>query len=160
MAKVVRKSSSVALRKSVKQPKVKIVREPLVQPVVATLSRIDKDGIAYVSEEGGVEVAARSTVPLGVHLIGRSALVFFEKGDRALPIITGFIEKPGPFSEVLSADVDGQRLVLSAESEVTLKCGDAKITLTKQGKVLIQGAYVLSKSSGANKIKGASVEIN
>ena len=41
-----------------------------------------------------------------------------------------------------------------------MRCGEASITLTRAGKVLIRGAYVLSRSSGANRIKGAAVEIN
>jgi hypothetical protein len=34
------------------------------------------------------------------------------------------------------------------------------LTLTHAGKVLIRGAYVLSRSSGVNRIKGGSVQIN
>ena len=34
------------------------------------------------------------------------------------------------------------------------------IMLTRAGKVLIRGAYLLSRSSGANRIKGGSVQIN
>jgi uncharacterized protein (DUF2345 family) len=56
--------------------------------------------------------------------------------------------------------VDDQRIVLSAEREITLQCGEASITLTRAGKVLIKGTYVLSRSSGYNKIKGAAVDIN
>jgi hypothetical protein len=32
--------------------------------------------------------------------------------------------------------------------------------LTRAGKVVIKGRYVVSRSSGDNKVKGASVEIN
>jgi hypothetical protein len=38
--------------------------------------------------------------------------------------------------------------------------GQASITLTRAGKVLIRGAYLLSRSSGVNLITGGSVEIN
>ena len=50
--------------------------------------------------------------------------------------------------------------MLTAEREIVLKCGEASITLTRAGKVLIKGTYVLSRSSGYNKIKGAAVDIN
>ena len=40
------------------------------------------------------------------------------------------------------------------------RCGDASITLTRAGKVIIKGNYILSRSSGYNKIKGAAVDIN
>jgi hypothetical protein len=57
-------------------------------------------------------------------------------------------------------DVDGKRLVLTAEREIILRCGDASITLTRAGKILIRGRYLTSESKGYNKIKGAVVDIN
>jgi hypothetical protein len=55
---------------------------------------------------------------------------------------------------------DGKRMLLSAQEEITLRCGQASITLTKAGKVLLSGDYVLSRSRGVNRIKGGSVQIN
>ncbi len=60
----------------------------------------------------------------------------------------------------VEVDADGQRLVVSAQEQLVLRCGKASITLTKAGKVLIQGAYVLSRSTGVNRIKGGSVQLN
>lgn len=60
----------------------------------------------------------------------------------------------------VSVSVDDQRLVLTAEREIVLQCGEASITLTRAGKVVIKGSYVASRSTGTNKIKGAAVEIN
>ena len=56
--------------------------------------------------------------------------------------------------------LDDQRLELRAEREIVLRCGKASITLTRAGKVIIQGAYLSSRSSGVNRIKGGSVQIN
>jgi hypothetical protein len=56
--------------------------------------------------------------------------------------------------------VDGKKVTLTGEEEVTLQCGKASITLTRAGKVLITGDYVLSRSRGVNRIKGGSVQIN
>jgi hypothetical protein len=50
--------------------------------------------------------------------------------------------------------------MVSAKEQLVLRCGKASITLTKEGKVLIQGAYVSSRSSGVNRIKGGSVQLN
>ncbi len=55
---------------------------------------------------------------------------------------------------------DGEELTLSAKRQITLQCGKASITLTRAGKVLIRGAYVSTRSSGVNRIKGGSVQIN
>jgi hypothetical protein len=50
--------------------------------------------------------------------------------------------------------------VLTAQEEVTIRCGEASITLTRAGKVLIKGSYLLSKSTGPNRVKGGSVQLN
>ncbi|WP_431257437.1 DUF6484 domain-containing protein [Roseateles chitinivorans] len=59
-----------------------------------------------------------------------------------------------------SVTVDGERVVLNGAKQVELRCGEASIVLTAAGKILIKGTYVLSRSSGANRIKGAFVDIN
>ena len=50
--------------------------------------------------------------------------------------------------------------MIEADREVVLRCGDASITLTRAGKVIIKGSYILSRSSGYNKIKGAAIDLN
>ena len=60
----------------------------------------------------------------------------------------------------LEVDSDGQRITVSAREQLVLRCGEASITLTKAGKVLIEGTYVSSRSSGVNRIKGGSVQLN
>jgi hypothetical protein len=111
-------------------------------------------------------VAGRTTVSLLRHQIGSSVVVLFEQGDLRRPIVVGVLQDPHalPSAQVpaalVSAQVDDQKVVLTAEREIVLKCGEASITLTRAGKVLIKGTYVLSRSSGYNKIKGAAVDIN
>lgn len=56
--------------------------------------------------------------------------------------------------------IDGKRVVLEGQEEVVLKCGEASITLTRNGKVVIRGKYLLSRSSGVNRILGGSVQVN
>lgn len=56
--------------------------------------------------------------------------------------------------------VDGKRVLLEGHEEVVLKCGDSSITLTKAGKIIIRGKYLLSRSSGVNRILGGSVQVN
>ncbi|TQV76393.1 hypothetical protein FLL45_00040 [Aliikangiella marina] len=63
-------------------------------------------------------------------------------------------------SEVSTALVDGNRVVLEGKDEIVLKCGEASITLTKSGKILIRGKYLLNRSSGVNRIMGGSVQVN
>jgi hypothetical protein len=60
----------------------------------------------------------------------------------------------------VEVDADGQRMLVNAKEQLVLRCGKASITLTKAGKVLIEGAYLLSRSTGVNRIKGGSVQLN
>ncbi|RYG50239.1 MAG: hypothetical protein EOO01_11170 [Chitinophagaceae bacterium] len=56
--------------------------------------------------------------------------------------------------------VDGKRVVIEGQEEVVLMCGESSITLTKAGKVIIRGKYLVSRSSGVNRILGGSVQVN
>lgn len=112
-------------------------------------------------EPGGVP--ARSMVRLGPPDQGAAVALMFELGDPARPCVLGRMAlrpsnaPPPPDVEVAR---DGERIVLRAEQGIVLACGDASITLTRAGKVLIRGEYVLSASTGVHRILGASVEIN
>ncbi|MDX2505188.1 MAG: DUF6484 domain-containing protein [Gammaproteobacteria bacterium] len=63
-------------------------------------------------------------------------------------------------SQVDDVYLDGQRIVLEGKEEIVFKCGDASITLTKAGKILIRGKYLLNRSTGVNRIMGGSVQVN
>lgn len=89
----------------------------------------------------------------------RAAALVFERGDASLPLIVGLVE-PTPAAGVQEVKVDGKRVVLTGEESVELKCGEASITLQKNGKLVIRGAYVETRAKGTNRIKGGSVQIN
>jgi len=117
-------------------------------------------------------VLARTTVALRRSQIGETVVVLFEGGDARRPIVVGVLQTGVPVaaeappaglaaqSLPMTVSADDDRFVVTAEREIVLKCGEASITLTRAGKVLIKGAYILSRSSGYNKIKGAAVDIN
>jgi hypothetical protein len=113
----------------------------------------------------GEVVAARTTFALTRAQRGSTVVVVFEGGDRRRPIVLGVLLDAAPARSASAAvpvtvQADETRLVLSAEREIVLRCGDASITLTRAGKVLIKGTYVLSRSSGYNRLKGAAIDIN
>jgi hypothetical protein len=89
-------------------------------------------------------------------------MLMFENGDPRRPLIVGFVEspEPSPQSPPVEARVDGKRIVIEGEDEVVLQCGEASITLRRNGKVIIEGTYVETHSRGVNRIKGGSVQIN
>jgi hypothetical protein len=60
----------------------------------------------------------------------------------------------------LEAHVDGKRVTIEGADEVVLKCGQASITLRRNGKLIIKGTYVETHATGVNRIKGGSVQVN
>jgi hypothetical protein len=67
---------------------------------------------------------------------------------------------PAPAAHIETIKVDGKRVVIEGQEEVVLTCGESSITLTKAGKILIRGNYLVSRSNGVNRILGGSVQVN
>lgn len=49
---------------------------------------------------------------------------------------------------------------LKADKELILECGEAKIQLRADGKIVVLGGNIVQRSRGPHKIRGASVQIN
>ena len=97
--------------------------------------------------------------------VGTSFALMFESGDPSRPMIIGPMVSPfkrdaGVYRPNPKVRADGERIVVDAEHELVLRCGKSSITLTRAGKILLRGAYVSTHSSGVNRIKGGSVQIN
>lgn len=126
----------------------------------------DKPIIAHLEQLPGELIAARTTVPLTQQMIGADVVLVFEQGKAWRPIIIGVLQSGVPpvdarkKSQAVSILADDERFLVDAEREIVLRCGDASITLTRCGKVIIKGKYVLSRSEGYNKIKGAVIDLN
>lgn len=70
------------------------------------------------------------------------------------------VDRAARMPKGLEVDVDGRCLTISASEQVVLRCGQASITLDASGRVAIRGTKVVSRASGANKIRGGTVHIN
>ena len=135
--------------------------------VIGLLIGFNDDGqplIAYPGNSEEAAVPARTTTQLGDEALGKEIAVLFEQGDASRPLIIGLIQHPDRQADLevttVTAQLDGEHIVLSAEKDITLKCGKASITLTRAGKILVRGAYLSSHSSGVNRIRGGTVHIN
>lgn len=146
--------------------------------VIGTIARLGADGTPEVDFHGnpaGAPVPALATAAVAAEHLGREAALAFVEGNPQRPVILGLIRHPtsqatsrpdAPSADAdappptLDARLDGDRIVLTAGREIELRCGKASLILTRAGKVLIRGAYLLSRSSGVNRIKGGSVQIN
>jgi hypothetical protein len=137
---------------------------PRIQGVViGTLVELDVIGNPRVDYPGcpGGPLEARTMAHLDSSKIGRALALSFEEGDPTKPMVLGVLHRPGtPEPKSLQVEVDGETILLTGRKEVVLRCGKASITLTRAGKVLLRGAYLSSRSSGVNRIKGGSVQIN
>lgn len=82
------------------------------------------------------------------------------------PIVTGVLKRAVRHNVVAKTDatpvvtVDGKRLEITGEDEIVLRCGDSSITMRRNGRIVIKGKYVESRSAGTNRVKGGSVLIN
>lgn len=126
------------------------------------LARIDDDGSTWVEVDGRAErarvLAGVSVDRLRRALAGRGeVLVLDDRGDQRAPIVVGVVEAR---ADVGASGGIPDSLELAARDGIVLRCGESTITLTRQGKIVIDGAYVSSKSTGVNAIKGAAVRIN
>ncbi|MBN8632083.1 MAG: hypothetical protein J0L76_14665 [Rhodobacterales bacterium] len=120
----------------------------------AEITGIGPDGRAQVliPTLGETPLVAASLVPVPESSVGRLAAVTMMDDE---PLILGLIQPPVP-----EVEADGEKLVLEARREVTLRCGKASIHLTADGRVTIRGTQVLSRSEGPNRVQGASVQLN
>lgn len=143
--------------------------------LLGVVARADDSGRAYVdypSNPSSAPLPAQSTVQISQGDVGREVALVFLQGHPMKPVVMGFLQHPQPkevqlLEQILSKDnhsldvnVDSETLTLSANREIILRCGEASITLTRAGKILLKGKYLLSRSSGVNRIKGGSVQIN
>lgn len=150
-------------------------------PCVGRIVAVSEDGqatVTFAGCEAGAGVQARSALAeprrageVRDSLVGRQVLLLFEDADPERPIVAGLVREtlqPEAVREEVRVDmgknrdvlVDGTRLVFEAGQEVLLRCGKSSILLKRDGKVVIRGEHLVSRSSGANKIKGSTIALN
>jgi hypothetical protein len=148
-------------------------------PATASIARVDR-----VDASGRVLVRLADTAePVVARLIeginrarlfnttgaGREVLVFLDGGRMEKPVIVGLLELET--AEAVTVHSTGhkpetaagsrqERVLIEALAELVLKCGTGSITLRKDGKIILRGTHLLSRSSGPIRIKGGHVEIN
>jgi len=131
-------------------PLVSFAQNPFVEPQPA-LSTLDESQLSKIQ-----------SLPIEVTLE-------FDNGDVTKPIVTGLITpftlpdlKQSSSSVVPDAEatVDGKKIVFDARDEIVLNCGKSSIKLFRDGRIIIKGDSVTSRSRYTNKIKGGSVSIN
>jgi hypothetical protein len=141
---------------------------PAVATALGRLAGLGAGGEPWIDlpEQGRTALAARSTVPLDATAIGREVLVAFAGDGFDRPVVVGVVRQPNeptapaPAPARTDAIVDGERIVLTGQKEVVLRCGKASIALLADGQVVIKGVKLLAAASGLHRIRGGSVQIN
>jgi hypothetical protein len=139
------------------------VRQHCVGVVIGTIVDLTSLGEPLVDHPyntSGKPLRAQSIVSLTREERGRQGVLMFEEANVNRPVILGLLATGNPTSGAISIEVEDEKRVFTAKREIILRCGGASITLTRAGRILIQGEYVLTRSKGVNRIKGASVQIN
>lgn len=144
------------------------------EAVTGHLTGIDDEGRLLFRPEGsmGEPIAVAIGMPVADGTLVKAA----RQQSRALVVRTGdtparwvlvglvrerlstqaVTARPGQ----LEVAMDGETLRLTAERDIVLKCGEASLTLRKDGKIVMSGTNVLTASRGPNRIKGASIALN
>ena len=158
-------------------------QDPILGSRAGQLSGLDASGAPLVDFPGNAAgpVPARLATALDGKAHQEAAarrqkvVLLFENGDPGLPFIMGLIQEPSatPLLDALlesppeatarrpvEALVDGKRVVIEGQDEIVLKCGEASITLRRNGKVIVKGTRLESRATGTHRIKGGAVEIN
>lgn len=80
-----------------------------------------------------------------------------------MPIVVGIIQDgiaPAATAKAVRERASKEALVLEHDQRIELRCGETVLILTRDGKLLTRAAYISAYSSGAYRVRGASVEIN
>lgn len=146
---------------------------------VAEIVEINRDGNVFIDFPGNNQGprqayfthAFKTQMDQSIPLIGQKVLLVFNENDLELPVIIDTLHSridERPTTQKSNEDcppvdgvaLNGKKIYFNAENEIILQCGKASIQLTKNGRIIIRGAYLLNRSSGVNRIVGGSVQIN
>ncbi|WNG32630.1 hypothetical protein F0U61_02640 [Archangium violaceum] len=158
-------------------------REPILGSRAGQLAGLDASGAPLVDFPGNTlgPIPARLALALDARGLQEAiarrqkVVLLFENGDPSMPFLMGLIQEPSPTPLLdallenppeatapppMEAHVDGKRVVIEGQDEIVLKCGEASITLRRNGRVIVKGTSLESRATGTHRIKGGSVEIN
>lgn len=132
---------------------------------VGEIRGADEEGRALVRLRDGKVRSARSVwmadSPDWSASTGLEVLVSFVDGDEDRPIVVGLLGEPAPTPKPAPTKPEvPEALRIESGRELVIECGRSKIALRADGRIEIRGGHLVSRSSGANKIKGGSVHIN
>jgi len=116
--------------------------------------------VVFAGNPTDAALPARSLTELSSAMIGSEVALMFEDGNTLRPLIIGRIVEPAKQSETPHVVRDGERVRITGQERIELRCGKAVIIMEKDGHIMIRGTYVTSHASATNRIRGGSVNLN
>jgi hypothetical protein len=105
-------------------------------------------------------VPAKTLTELTSDMVGAEVALLFQEGDPLRPLIVGRIVDPARKTQAPRIVRDGQRVTITGDERIELRCGKATIIMEKDGRIIIRGTYVTSHASATNRVRGASINLN
>lgn len=140
--------------------------KPIHGVVVAELLALLPDGSVRLTVPAFAlnDLLARPICALEALHVGQQVAVMFEQGDIARALVFGPMAQPlldntnpQPQREIT---VNQRRVVIEADDELELRCGEACIILSADGRIVSQANYITSHASVTQRLQGAAVQIN
>ena len=145
-----------------------VVQQSLPQPgqvVLGTLRAIPANGTGHVHIPALGDVhQLQSLVPLAPEHVGCGVALSLLGPGSALVLGVLWDGQAGPKvnQPAAGADlrIDGEHHVIEAQQSIELRCGEAAILLTADGRIQLRGTYINSHASATQRILGGSVHVN
>jgi hypothetical protein len=141
--------------------------DALASALAAGLDKVVSGEIVVRQRDGQISIDYPQN-PLGplpartlvedLHL-GARVLLAFDGGDPARPIVLGIIHDRAR-AEGQTIHLKAKRIVLEAQDELLLQCGEGSFAARRDGNVNVKGKNVVSRATRTNKVRGATVLIN
>lgn len=130
--------------------------------VIGAFLGFGDEGPLVIFPGNPVETAqpARSLCELSSDMIGCEVALLFEGSDPRKPLIVGRIIEPSKERAAPQVLRDGKRVRVTADERLELRCGKATILMERDGRITIRGAHIVSHASGAQRIRGGSINLN
>jgi hypothetical protein len=150
-----------------------VAQNDTTEIVIGTLFSV-RDGQPTVDFSGNPNshpIPAIATCHLDAMHIGRQIALLFVQRDMARPIVIGVVRNgatrqhstvvvPQYASSPMKLASNNNNVVIKGTGKMVFQCGQASLSLTEQGRIIMRGTHIASYSDGVNRIRGAMVEVN